>query len=869
MVKEVQYQGYATEPSDYECSDGQMATSINLISEDGQLKPLFQPATLAEIPSGMRVLAIHDTSSFVGKHYIIQDTSGNYPLSWWDGGQQLTFTEIAASMPIINHIEPIGNTLVALTDNGLYYFLWNGTGYTSLGQQIPEVDLSFSLAYLNYTSDGLSLSNNWNDYNGVNHSNDFSDEDKITYNNMLHGAINKLIAEKVTGKGRFCMPFFVRYAYRMYDGSLVMHSAPVLMLPLNLYAYKDNDNTIKITVFASRLQYQALPTTSALNKWKDIVTSVDIFVSAPIWTYDAAKDIDNVFGGHYTLPGVGRYDDNYSRPYTVHAGGDSTGNTSVPAIPQHDRASVIEKMSECAQFYLLHSLAIDNLSTTRTSIIVPDDYLQSLVNRELMSDDYFGHEVLNAKCAFTYNGRINLANITRQLYEGYNPFSDFIYSETYDSTNNTIGANSTVKVRVEIVRDGKTIVVSRTATQYNGLKQWPLDKNGVCWFFYPDPNAKRAWLYIDNDCYSLPLKPHNTLNGAYFCRLNGPEAETGTVPDVTTDRTILLSNKLYTSEINNPFFFPLLGINTIGTGDIIGLCAAVKALSQGQFGQFPLYAFTTDGIWALATTSTGGYESIQPVTRDVCSNADSITQIDNAVLFATLRGIMLIQGSQTQCITDGIFSEAPFNVLDLPHIDQLHSKLGHGADTCLPVKPFLGFLEGCKMIYDYIHQHIIVYNPSLDDGSPLYTYAYVFSLKSKMWGMMFSCLSSGINAYPDAMAMTHDNRLVSFSGTDETVSKGMYITRPLKLDAPDVHKTVTALIQRGHFQRGDVGTVLYGSRDLYDWELVWSSKDQYLRGFRGTAYKYFRIAGLAELSDGKSIFGASVNCEPRHTNNLR
>jgi hypothetical protein len=119
------------------------------------------------------------------------------------------------------------------------------------------------------------------------------------------------------------------------------------------------------------------------------------------------------------------------------------------------------------------------------------------------------------------------------------------------------------------------------------------------------------------------------------------------------------------------------------------------------------------------------------------------------------------------------------------------------------------------------------------------------------------------------MAMTHDNRLVSFSGTDETVSKGMYITRPLKLDAPDVHKTVTALIQRGHFQRGDVGTVLYGSRDLYDWELVWSSKDQYLRGFRGTAYKYFRIAGLAELSDGKSIFGASVNCEPRHTNNLR
>ena len=292
-------------------------------------------------------------------------------------------------------------------------------------------------------------------------------------------------------------------------------------------------------------------------------------------------------------------------------------------------------------------------------------------------------------------------------------------------------------------------------------------------------------------------------------------------------------------------------------------------MSQGQFGQFPLYAFTTEGVWALEVSSTGSYSARQPITRDVCINTGSITQIDSSVLFATDRGIMLISGSQTQCITDGIFSEAPFNVLDLPGIDQLHAKLGHSADACLPMQPFLGFLAGCQMVYDYVHQRIFVYNPTKVNGSPKYTYAYVFSLKSKMWGMVFTNLASTINAYPEALAMTLDNKLVSFSETDEEVCKGLYITRPLKLEAADVHKTISALIQRGHFQRGDVGTVLYGSRDLFSWHLVWSSKDHYLRGFRGTPYKYFRIAGLATLTDGKSIFGASVNFEPRHTNQLR
>ena len=73
------------------------------------------------------------------------------------------------------------------------------------------------------------------------------------------------------------------------------------------------------------------------------------------------------------------------------------------------------------------------------------------------------------------------------------------------------------------------------------------------------------------------------------------------------------------------------------------MATGTKAVSEGQFGQFPLYAFCDDGIWALEPSSDGTYASKQPVSRDVCSNPRGITQTDNAVIYTT-QGLK-IQGS--------------------------------------------------------------------------------------------------------------------------------------------------------------------------------------------------------------------------------
>lgn len=915
MIKEIQYAGYSTEPSDYECSDGQLTTSLNLINEDNQLKPIFQPSVQAVLPENYRVVYIHDTNTFT--HYII---NSNNVLYWLDGKKITEATNKPVSSTIIaellaNHklydfsssviyeINAIGNTLVVLTSNGIHHFLWKGKeeGYLYLGTHLPELPISFGLQGKMVKTEDFKI-----DFNGIGEGDlwkEFSEDNKTKITGQVLAKVNKFIADESTNAGKFIYPFLVRYAYRLYDGTLTMHSSPVLMIcssdiaPQVAWSHvrggkSYNSATLCVMGVLHSLDYAVCQRTQieVLKKWKDIVRSVDIFISKPIYTYDPNGQCTKFSpveenDCYCVCKHINQAADKTKYPlkYQVRTFSEMYAFTFDPEkfsyrsarliIPKRSADQVKADIRSCSQFYFLKSIKLDELTTERTIVEVGKNYLQSLVTRETMTDDYDSHDTLIPRYSFSYNSRLNLANIKKQLYNKFNTGALFNYSNGFISekpeVNNVENRTFFITVSFYIKQDGRDIIVEG--------ESFPLPRKSYFLFlFYPNINAYKA--VIDGGVFStirfeVPLEAHGFLNGAfYFGGWENPTQGISKDPRASSDeeRTVSIPNKIYTSQVNNPFHFPVLGINAVGTGTILGISAAAKALSQGQFGQFPLYAFTTEGVWALEVSNTGSYSARQPITRDVCINPKSITQIDSSVLFATDKGIMLISGSQTQCVSDDIATEVPFDVTMLPNMDQIQTMLGLADSSYLPIKPFQEFLTGCQMIYDYIHQRIFAFNPTTDNkGRPCYPYAYVFSLKSKLWGMMVSNLQTSINSYPEALAMTNDNKLVSFSNTDEKECKGLYITRSLKLDATNIHKTISALIQRGHFQRGDVGTILYGSRDLYNWHFIWSSKDHYLRGFRGTPYKYFRIAGIASLTDGKSIFGTSIDFEQRHTNQIR
>lgn len=876
MIKEVQYNGYTAMPSDYECPDGNLASVMGLVLEDDALRPILPPKPVLALKQGYRVLCIHKVGTLT--NYILEynGASEEYRLEFLSDGKYKGI--VSGLRGPLRQVVAIGNTLVTLTDDGMRYSMWSDDkkGYDDLGQRIPECPLSFGLHGELALSDPFDISFNTINSNGG----QFSDGDIPKITAAVLAKVNKFIADRSINKSYFLFPFFVRYAYRLYDGTLSHHSAPVLMIcssgvspqVATRVTSAGNISSAKCVVYGMvcGLDYVVTDSTalSELRKWNDIVRSVEIFISAPIYTYDQSGECKS-FGK--TDPGYALCECGGSSGHSMidiasrlSGYNNGFGADFAPILPRKDSDIVAKTIAGCHQFYLLKSFELEQLSSARSYINIPDDYLQSLSNRETMTDDYDSHDHIIPQCAYIYNSRLNIANLKKRFFNGFPSISAFGYHDKQPNKG-----EGPVTCYVYIKQDGKTIIVDNIS----GVFCWD---PWLVYFYYPNPNAYKAVIYqsgfIDDmgAPYSkfreISLTPHEYLNGAvYFGGWAGvvlAQGEPSITISTNVQRNIDLPNKIYTSEIGNPFFFPLKGINTVGTGTILGICSAVKALSQGQFGQFPLYAFTTEGVWALEVSETGTYTARQPVTRDVCINADSITQIDNAVLFAADRGIMLISGSNSVCISDVLNSDDPFSLPTFPCGEDLIYKAEFSIDT-FDYLPFKEFLVDCRMIYDYTHQRIIVYNRGC-------LYAYVYSLKSKQWGMMESNISGGVNSYPEALAMTWHDGLVDFAQSDETIGlRGLIITRPLKLENPDVLKTVDTVIQRGFFRKGHVATALYGSRDLYNWHLIFSSKDHYLRGFRGTPYKYYRVALICKLDKDESVFGCTVQYTPRLLNQPR
>lgn len=902
MIKEIKYNGYTATPSDYESPDGDLVGIMNAVPEDGEVKPILPPTELCTLPTNTRLLFLHATQPT--KHYILHNkTSGR--LSWFnvddDPSVAANVHEIDShQFNTIYDINAIGNTLVALGDGGPFYMLWKNStsSYVALGEHLPEVELAFSL-YGARTADRFDVDCSYrsNQFSSDNPQEfyQYDDRDKETISNAILGNINKHIAEHHEN-GRFVMPFLVRYAYRLYDGTLTMHSAPQLMIPNTstpwacLSNASDVNKIDSVTYIAEKFEVTVNMMSFNLNctnveedgigDWSDIVKSVDVFVSAPIYAYDQSGSCEGFtqdspggffVGGYlqHATPNVDHGINKYNNIDNNVFGPSATG--WYVSVPKREDSAVIKDIQECANFYLMQSYAVDSdgIDMSPSEEISKD--LRALVTREVMTDDYDSHDLLKPQKEFIYNGRLNIAAITKQHFNGFTAAQMVPKAEVQTATK------AFVKLNVEGMEG---VLVAGKASPWTSSAGTTI--GAPLYLYYPNTNARQITLTYSNNgttmVHTFDLKKHDFLNGSfYFEGWEAPTYEEGAEPTASTNNKFETDakNKIYTSEVNNPFYFPVTGINTVGTGEIMAICSATKALSQGQFGQFPLYAFTSEGVWALETSSTGTFTARQPVTRDVCTNAESITQLDDSVLFATDRGIMLLSGSNTLCITDEINNTTPID-LDLP------AAVATLSGISMPtIAKFTDYLKGARMTYDYTGQRIIVFNPT----ATAYSYAYVYSLKDKKWGMMESTLSYPINSYPEALAVTKGNKLVNLSqdvNSNESASDDvqtvnvLLATRPLKLDQGDVLKTVNTVIQRGKFdylQSGrtpkPVRSLLMGSRDLYNWHMIWSSADHYLRGFSGTPYKYFRIVVLGSLAPDESLFGCTVNYVPKLINQVR
>lgn len=938
--------GMTTVPSDYACQDGQTALLHNLVHEYGEVRPMHKPKVVMNVPIGFRFLFIHANSGY--KHYIFQAQAtdddgqikeGFYDYYYCDAADENNMVEFASMKAEVSHVDAIGNTLLIFTEGSINYYLWKNVEYKSLGDALPEIGMRFGLLgepilYSKECSeaDGMFVHFDYEVFPNKDHA--YKREYLTAYTTTMLAPVSKLINEHVTGKGKFCFPFFVRYAMRLYDGTLVHHSAPILMMPSTYQAVmpflrqtKYNGSKLtdcRVDAFTVRAALTFLMedniTKAFKEKWGDIVKSVDIFVSAPLYTYDAGGIVDTIkfpnikdsdyANGDY----VGRLSANalmWGLPSSVsHIDGDYTKYHSAfnfrdlfnayckPAfLSKYDEVYTIElpavtdedmrkKMTDCSSFYLLKSISLNELinaseQSEAVTIKVKDDYLQSLVNREVMTDDYLTHEKIAAERSYVYNSRLNLAGVTRQLYDGYPIRQAFCRYDgrvpvTYVGTEGGIKfgelpitelteANAfTVTVEegreIKLYTEGKCPIYVSTHNRVPTL------------FFCPYTSAKDViwWMTTSGvlkHSMSMEMKMHDFLNlsyaSLYFDPFNLPSTPDLPQDPGNEDKKVKASSSIYTSAVNNPFYFPSIGVNDVGIGEVVGMAAAVAAMSQGQFGEFPLYAFTSNGVWALSIGNDGSYQTATPVTRDVCSNPNAIISLDRSVLFPTKRGIMMISGSQSTCITE-VLHDNPASLLSHNVVKKMSRAEGVEPTTEIPDSGFLSYLDNAGMVYDYTRQRVIVFNHDK-------MYAYVLSLTSKMWSTIRSEYKYSVNSYPDGLAITQEGieaQLVNVC-EDGEAQGGVIVTRPMKLNNAHALGTITDIMVRGNLNNAHASVALLGTRDYTNYLYVGSGTRGRIARLHGSPYKAFVAVVMANLEDGETIDGMSVEYQMRQANRMR
>lgn len=510
--------------------------------------------------------------------------------------------------------------------------------------------------------------------------------------------------------------------------------------------------------------------------------------------------------------------------------------------------------------------------------------LDTLEAQETLTDDYSSWQKTVPQTVHTYNGRLNAADLTitfRDMPWAWVGGQDFSgsYNEEYRYEGQAV-----------IDTEG-----GRTRAALPGHLYRPEVNAGF--FYYPHPDAKRIELlklpYEDDGeparLYVIELKPHPFLHGAYFYdddfelteheKGTYPTAEEGRAAMTAADGAISRPNYMYTSGADNPFFFPAEGVNAVGTGRIIALKNAAKAMSEGTaFGAAPLYAFCTDGIWPLTVGTTGLFVATNPPSRETLLNndPDSAIQTDNAVIFLSGKGLMRLTGERTTLLSGDLTEKfSTFDVADLPEWNHISTLAGGG--EYLEADDFIHFIKtGARIAFDYENYRIIIFKPYDSEKADTHV-AFIYDLVSKMWSTADSTLTSSIEGYPSSMVnktggngVTAVGRFGADGGALTGGGKMIYTTRPMKLGKPDVLKTVRTLIERSISHGGTKYLALWGSRDMVSWRLIGAVNGARMPRISGTPYKYYIAAGWSTLDiHGDAISRVTIEEKDKYQDKLR
>lgn len=867
----IQFKGISRTPSDTMAGDGEMMEMVNArISAAGTVEPVGVPELVKETVNTYKEVYHH---SIVDRYIGITEEGYLYEIAEDFSSETLVYS----SNPV-KKVSFIGKTVSALTEDGIIYFLYKN-GYKYLGPlpELPEIKIGIgSTVVETVRSDTRYPYVTENTGVGEDVANNLSSDEKLYYE-ASYGYVLKAIAN-LNKKGYFVHSAEYRIAYRLFDGTYVKHS-PIRLIALddknsNTYTVKvhfgDKDHTIN-ALFDGNNDIQFRNERDFAN----FIPLTERYIISSVLGFKPSFTVSRMEGVDLSLwSDIIMYIEIFSSPSII-----NWRNIAKRAGVDTDIPINIIKSNSL--FYELARI------TTDYELIYPENNVSSdmMSTRNSLSDDSGTHDTIIPDGLYVYNNRLHIYNYERKLFEGY--VKDYLYDCSTRSY-----ATGSIEVAVYIHATDGDRVLRKTFSNVSIPDYFP------SFLMYPDYRAYKMVITCTftgtTRSRSYKLYTHDSLNLSYSIRESDtyegePERdyieEWSTLPILVTGSNTpeQYGNVMKVSSVNNPFFFPADQTYSFDD-DIVGIQSNVIALSQGQFGQFPLYVFTKDGIYSMQVGSgTVAYSTVTPVSRDVCNNPDSICGLDSMVAFATAKGLMVISGTQTEVIS------LPVNgfVSPIPSVSQIIRRIidvaGLGTVT---EERFEDYLSASRVGYNYRENEVIVARSDRE-------YIWVYAIKSACWYRRYVTVDRFINTYPETLALSGKN-VYRMDNRRRSVNSMIMVTRPMKIGTVSFKRVSSFALRCTLFmQQSDsyisgetvsgreegmfngTGMYLLGSVDGMNYTLVARKerirdiRDMVSRFVRSRSYRNFIFAFVGGVRTDVSIDFLDLTASESFSNRLR
>lgn len=882
----VSFSGIDRSIDDGLAADGSCMELINARLKNGSVEPAGEPILIQELPPNIDKLYYHP----LAHHILAIQTSGGV-ISY---NEDYTVDEyLSSDLSQVERIELMGNMVICFRREDILYLMWDGEHYRYLGPlpELPQVEIA-----LEY-KDVLQETNDLYPYTDYRKCTETEFRASAMYNTVGH--IDKAIA-RLNEEGHFFGDLFVCWAYRLYDGSHARIS-PVLHLRSDYesqssmplfdckmsqayeltFMSKESGSSSAINVDAFGVKPLIRADMSGLSAWEGLIMGIDFYAATlQKWT----KQEEELAGRGFK--------------YTTY-------RRSISSDADADKA-----FRDLTAFYRFAEVNLDGEEVFRLEDVSKDN----LAVQETLDFTNSNDGCLAATVSYVYNNRLHLAGITQRC-----PDPDASPCD-YGCT----GLGQDVEVAVEVNSPYGTSVPKHTAYLHDTLHSF---------FTYPDTGARRIMFTpVQAIGSSSPykhrvfeLKAHPFLPLSYLMRGSvvskatyKPKGETNWVvencyligghdfsPSGGTDSPLPdvgnpmreRPDVMKVSASGGVLSFPAAQTYRVGTGRIVGMCSNTVGMSQGQFGQHPLYVFTDDGIYSMSVDASGrlAYATQVPVSRDVCINRSSICGTDRSVVFATRRGLMSIAGTQVSLLSAQLDGWLPSCIDSTPLFAKIAAVAG--LEGSLSDTEFRDFLESAAVGYEYACNELWV---SLLGK----TYSYVLSLDSGEWHKRSCCIWQFTNHAPELYAVMVKYKetgppnvgVYALHNPHRTVARMLLLTRPVKLGTSG-HKRILQTALRGVVRRAlsdlyfrgepilfrgeeidlfsDVGLYILGSNDAEHFDLlsgkeaITDLRDLVTKMNKTRAYKYLAVALAGGVRTDVSLNYMEFMADTAFANRLR